>query len=236
MSQHKLNFAASRLVNPPGAAPVLTEAQVLAGLELKVRAPQDFVPAIISCDLISATRGIRSFPSLRLALSTDPRPCLIDVLGRALGGVPRRGDRTGGYRAIRGDRESPLPFPSLPHTPFFLTHSPCLSLTALRGLLRLPRDEHAHHEHSLLERGPGDGAHVLLRGGHPRVRAASDPGRRAPLAAGDERRGGARGGAYARADTRAGESGHYRLNWFWEKRTTQRFGMYLYVVVLVLVR
>jgi hypothetical protein len=55
MSQHKLNFAASRLVNPPGAAPVLTEAQVLAGLELKVRAPQDFVPAIISCDLISDT-------------------------------------------------------------------------------------------------------------------------------------------------------------------------------------
>lgn len=52
---NKLNFAVSRAVNPPGAAPVLTEAQVWKGLELKVRSPHDFVPAIVSCDIISDT-------------------------------------------------------------------------------------------------------------------------------------------------------------------------------------
>ncbi|KAF9479308.1 DUF1857-domain-containing protein [Pholiota conissans] len=49
----KLNFAVSRLVNPQGASPVLTEAQVWHGLQLKVRSPGEFVPVITSCEILS---------------------------------------------------------------------------------------------------------------------------------------------------------------------------------------
>jgi hypothetical protein len=115
-----------------------------------------------------------------------------------------------GGQIAREDIEQYEGIVSPPLPSYSLNHS--LHPSPLPGLLRLPRHEHAHHQHPLLERGPGDGAHVLLRGGHPRVRAAAHAGRRAPLAAGDERRGGARGGAHARADTRAGEGGHHRLN------------------------
>ncbi|TFK37654.1 hypothetical protein BDQ12DRAFT_685061 [Crucibulum laeve] len=48
-----INFAASRLVNPPGASPRLTEAQVWKGLEYKARNPQDFVAAISDCNILS---------------------------------------------------------------------------------------------------------------------------------------------------------------------------------------
>lgn len=68
-----LSFAASRLVNPPGAEPVLTEAQLWAGLQRKVRVPQEFVPAITSCEVTSDT-GSKVRPSFpithRAALST----------------------------------------------------------------------------------------------------------------------------------------------------------------------
>jgi len=47
------SFAASRLVNPNGALPVLTEAQVWRGLEIKARNPQSFVPAITSNNIVS---------------------------------------------------------------------------------------------------------------------------------------------------------------------------------------
>ncbi|KAF9460490.1 hypothetical protein BDZ94DRAFT_1169656 [Collybia nuda] len=47
------NFAASRLINPLGSSPVLTEAQVWAGLGIKARNPQSFVAAITSCEVIS---------------------------------------------------------------------------------------------------------------------------------------------------------------------------------------
>lgn len=40
-------------INPPGAEPVLTRDQVWEGLELKVDHAQDFVPAIVSTDVIS---------------------------------------------------------------------------------------------------------------------------------------------------------------------------------------
>lgn len=40
-------------INPPGATPVLTREQVWAGLELKVEHAQDFVPAIVSTDVIA---------------------------------------------------------------------------------------------------------------------------------------------------------------------------------------
>ncbi|KAF8890620.1 hypothetical protein BD779DRAFT_1516055 [Infundibulicybe gibba] len=48
-----LSFAASRPVNPPGATPILTEAQVWKGLHMKARKPMSFVPAISSCDVVS---------------------------------------------------------------------------------------------------------------------------------------------------------------------------------------
>lgn len=49
----KPSFAASRSVNPPGASPILTEAQVWKGLSIKVREPQSFVSAISSCEVVS---------------------------------------------------------------------------------------------------------------------------------------------------------------------------------------
>lgn len=51
----KVNFAASRHVNPPGAEPRLSEEQVWKGLELKARQPENFVAAISSCDILSDT-------------------------------------------------------------------------------------------------------------------------------------------------------------------------------------
>ncbi|KAF9006931.1 hypothetical protein BDQ17DRAFT_1238205 [Cyathus striatus] len=53
MPPAKHNFAASRLVNPLGASPKLTEAQVWKGLEIKARHPENFVAAITSCDIVS---------------------------------------------------------------------------------------------------------------------------------------------------------------------------------------
>ncbi|KAG6840303.1 hypothetical protein C0991_007664 [Blastosporella zonata] len=47
------SFAASRLVNPPGAAPLLTEEQVWKGLGIKARKPETFVPVITSCEVLS---------------------------------------------------------------------------------------------------------------------------------------------------------------------------------------
>ncbi|GAA6035604.1 hypothetical protein JCM8097_004925 [Rhodosporidiobolus ruineniae] len=43
------SFAASRAVNPPGAEPTITKAQLWAGLGLKIREPTRFVPAITEC-------------------------------------------------------------------------------------------------------------------------------------------------------------------------------------------
>ncbi|CAK7214363.1 hypothetical protein SBRCBS47491_002116 [Sporothrix bragantina] len=45
-------------VNPPGATPALTEAQVFAGFQRKIRRPQDFVPAIAECNVQSDEGGV----------------------------------------------------------------------------------------------------------------------------------------------------------------------------------
>ncbi|KAL1895605.1 hypothetical protein Sste5346_005074 [Sporothrix stenoceras] len=45
-------------VNPPGATPVLTEAQVFAGFQRKVRNPQEFVPAIEKSEVLSDANGV----------------------------------------------------------------------------------------------------------------------------------------------------------------------------------
>jgi len=49
----KISFAVSRLVNPPGASPVLTAEQVWKGYEIKVRKPQTFLPPVTGCDVVS---------------------------------------------------------------------------------------------------------------------------------------------------------------------------------------
>ncbi|KAJ7135853.1 hypothetical protein C8R44DRAFT_869550 [Mycena epipterygia] len=41
-------FAATRLVNPPGVEPVITEEQMFKGLEYKARNPAGFIPMISS--------------------------------------------------------------------------------------------------------------------------------------------------------------------------------------------
>ncbi|KAI5477179.1 hypothetical protein MNV49_006623 [Pseudohyphozyma bogoriensis] len=46
-------FAVSRLVNPAGATPELTEEQVWKGLELKERSPQLFVPVLKACEVLT---------------------------------------------------------------------------------------------------------------------------------------------------------------------------------------
>ncbi|CAK7206619.1 hypothetical protein SEUCBS139899_009419 [Sporothrix eucalyptigena] len=45
-------------VNPPGTIPVLTEAQVFKGFQRKIRRPQDFVPAIAECSVLSDDGGV----------------------------------------------------------------------------------------------------------------------------------------------------------------------------------
>jgi len=50
------NIAYTAPINPPSASPVLTYAQIWQGLELKIRAGQDFVGgAIVSTDVISTS-------------------------------------------------------------------------------------------------------------------------------------------------------------------------------------
>jgi hypothetical protein len=44
--------AATRPVNPPGASPVLTEAQVWEGLGIKARQPKSFVAAITHIEVL----------------------------------------------------------------------------------------------------------------------------------------------------------------------------------------
>ncbi|KAH8891196.1 duf1857 domain-containing protein [Thozetella sp. PMI_491] len=50
-----INIAYTAPINPPGAEPVLTKAQVWAGLAHKARVPQDFVPVVEACEIHSDT-------------------------------------------------------------------------------------------------------------------------------------------------------------------------------------
>jgi hypothetical protein len=54
----KLYFAHTSPINPPSATPVLTHAQVWAGLQRKIRFAQEFVPVIESCNVLSDTDGV----------------------------------------------------------------------------------------------------------------------------------------------------------------------------------
>ncbi|RYP03814.1 hypothetical protein DL764_004864 [Monosporascus ibericus] len=48
-----VNLAYTAPINPAGAEPVLTESQVWAGLQRKVRRAHEFVPVITSCEVLS---------------------------------------------------------------------------------------------------------------------------------------------------------------------------------------
>jgi hypothetical protein len=54
----KLHFAHTSPINPPGTLPVLTHAQVWAGLQRKIRFAQEFVPIIESCTVLSDENGV----------------------------------------------------------------------------------------------------------------------------------------------------------------------------------
>ncbi|KAH7085100.1 hypothetical protein BKA63DRAFT_559750 [Paraphoma chrysanthemicola] len=54
----KLYLAYTAPINPPNASPVLTEPQIWAGLQHKIRFAQDFVPIIESCTVLSDENGV----------------------------------------------------------------------------------------------------------------------------------------------------------------------------------
>lgn len=53
-----VHVAATLPINPPGAQPVLSRAQVWAGLRRKVRHAEEFVPIITGCDVVSDEDGV----------------------------------------------------------------------------------------------------------------------------------------------------------------------------------
>lgn len=60
-----INLAYTGYVNPEGASTILTEQQVWAGLQRKVRRGQDFVPVILGTTVYSETRSDeRSHPNV----------------------------------------------------------------------------------------------------------------------------------------------------------------------------
>ncbi|KAF1839273.1 DUF1857-domain-containing protein [Decorospora gaudefroyi] len=50
-----INLSYTSKINPSGATPVLTRAQVWAGLQRKIRFAQEFVPVIESCQVLEET-------------------------------------------------------------------------------------------------------------------------------------------------------------------------------------
>ncbi|KAI1496806.1 hypothetical protein F5X99DRAFT_50547 [Biscogniauxia marginata] len=52
-----INIAYTAPINPPGASPAVTQAQVWEGLKLKVRQAQDFVPVIETCAVLSESES-----------------------------------------------------------------------------------------------------------------------------------------------------------------------------------
>lgn len=60
-----INIAYTAPINPTGAEPKLTQAQIWAGLERKVRRAQEFVPIIVSCDVIAEEQTEKGFTVTR---------------------------------------------------------------------------------------------------------------------------------------------------------------------------
>src|SRR3569833_3613385 len=49
------HVAATVPINPPGVTPTVTESLAWAGLQRKARQPQDFVPVVDTCEILSET-------------------------------------------------------------------------------------------------------------------------------------------------------------------------------------
>jgi len=54
-----IHIAYTAPVNPSGLSPVLTSSQLWKGLQRKVRKAQDFVPAIVECEVLEEKDGGR---------------------------------------------------------------------------------------------------------------------------------------------------------------------------------
>jgi hypothetical protein len=54
----KIHVAYTSEINPQGATPILTSAQVWQGLQRKIRFAQEFVPIIESCDVLEDKDGV----------------------------------------------------------------------------------------------------------------------------------------------------------------------------------
>jgi hypothetical protein len=54
----KLHLAYTAPINPPSATPILTQTQVWAGLQRKIRFAQEFVPVISSCTVLQDKDGV----------------------------------------------------------------------------------------------------------------------------------------------------------------------------------
>ncbi|KAI1378561.1 DUF1857-domain-containing protein [Hypoxylon crocopeplum] len=72
-----LNLAYTAPINPSGATPTLTPAQVWAGLQRKVRRAQDFVPIIEACTVVSEetvanTGNLKVVREVRFAAGSEP--------------------------------------------------------------------------------------------------------------------------------------------------------------------
>lgn len=53
-----LTTAYTAPINPPNVTPVLSRATVFAGLRKKVRRAQDFVPVIVSCEVVKVQGNV----------------------------------------------------------------------------------------------------------------------------------------------------------------------------------
>ncbi|KAJ7227621.1 DUF1857-domain-containing protein [Mycena rebaudengoi] len=63
-------FAATRVVNPPGVEPIITEEQLWKGLELKARNPKAFVPMIIS-SVVTSEDGKNAVREVKFKYAPD---------------------------------------------------------------------------------------------------------------------------------------------------------------------
>lgn len=60
-----INLAYTAPINGSGASLVLSQAQVWAGLQRKVRKAQEFVPLIVACEVLSETEAEKGFTIVR---------------------------------------------------------------------------------------------------------------------------------------------------------------------------
>ncbi|KAI1098191.1 DUF1857-domain-containing protein [Jackrogersella minutella] len=82
-----INIAYTAPVNPSSATPVLTQAQVWAGLQRKVRRAQDFVPIIEDCTVVSeetvpGTDNVKVTRDVQFAAGSQPADVTLNTLVR----------------------------------------------------------------------------------------------------------------------------------------------------------